>query len=454
MPTKIARLLAVLLAFMLVAAACGGDDDDGDGDGDDASGETETDGDGSGEAEEIDYEAIGLWDDGPCDESLEPLHVGMMTAFETPVLSLEDQAFALEAAATAFNERGGANGACIEVTTCDDQATLDQAVSCVRDIDEAGVHATINDQGSIGQAEVSQAMADAGIPRIASNVTQDDWDDENAYPLDASGTGVTFLMPQALLDQGITQQGLIRVDLAEFSVFVDLLGGLYPEVDIVADIPVPAGTTDYSQFILGAEDRGAEGVSLPLGEQEAVQVINAAQQLGTDLPIGSSLGSFSHSSVAGFGDFADQMIFVWSFAPATFDIPVYDALRADLAASGEDSLQPENLKASPMRSWIGLYATLEMIRDQNVTEFTRENMTAMLRAAEDVPMLDMFGGADWTPDRNSEGLWSRAGIDTWSTYRWDPAASFNGESGNFVRDGEISFDAVLCGSPFGPPEPC
>ncbi len=58
------------------------------------------------------------------------------------------------------------------------------------------------------------------------------------------------------------------------------------------------------------------------------------------------------------GDFAEQMAFLWSFPPATADLPVYDALRSDLAASGEEALQPENLKASPMRSWIGLYGLL------------------------------------------------------------------------------------------------
>ena len=44
----------------------------------------------------------------------------------------------------------------------------------------------------------------AGIPRVASNVTSDDWDDQNAYPLDASGTGGMFLHPQALIDAGVT----------------------------------------------------------------------------------------------------------------------------------------------------------------------------------------------------------------------------------------------------------
>ena len=85
--------------------------------------------------------------------------------------------------------------------------------------------------------------------------------------------------------------------------------------------------------------------------------------MGTDLLIGSSLGSFSQANVAELGDFAEQMVFLWSFAPATFDLPMYEALRQDLAATGEESLQPANLRADPMRSWIGLYALLYMIRD-------------------------------------------------------------------------------------------
>ena len=114
----------------------------------------------AGGAEEIDYEALGLWDDGPCDEAKPPLKIGLMTVFESPVVSLEDQAIALEVAAEAFNERGGANGGCIEVHTCDDGANVDQAVACVREIDDAGVVATVNDQGTAGQAEVSDSDGD------------------------------------------------------------------------------------------------------------------------------------------------------------------------------------------------------------------------------------------------------------------------------------------------------
>ncbi len=444
MPRTIGRMLAVLLALALVASACSDENKEGGG-----GGETP---DSTAPATDIDYEAIGLWDDGPCDTSKEKLVLGLMTVFESPVLSLKDQATALEASATAFNERGGANGSCIEVHVCDDGGNVDQAVACVREIDQAGVMATVNDQGTAGQAEVSAAMAAAKIPRVASNVVQEDWADPNAYPLDASGTGVTFMMPKGLIEAGADKIGLIRVDLAAASALKGLLEDNFEgEATFPYDAPVPGGTTDFSQFILGAQDAGATGVALALGEQEAIQIVKAGQQLDTDLKIGSSLGTFSHKNVSELGDFSDQMVFLWSYPPATTDLPVYEALRADLAASGEEQLQPENLKASPMRSWIGMYALLRMMRDAKMTEFTREGISAMLNEAKDVPMLDIFGGEDWTPSKEHPGIYKRAGTNHWASYSWDPDAEAPGLEGNFVEEAEFSFDDVLCGSIFGAP---
>jgi ABC-type branched-subunit amino acid transport system substrate-binding protein len=443
MPRAFARMVAVLLAMALVAVGCGGADGDAAG--------------GGAQEVEVDYEAIGLWDDGPCDEARNPLVIGLTTVFESPVVSLRDQATALEAAAEAFNARGGANGACIEVHTCDDGANVDQAVACVREMDRAGVMATVNDEGTAGAPEVSAAMADAGIPRIASSVTFENWDDQNSFPLDASGTGQTFLTPRALIEAGADTIGLIRVDLPNAAALVDLIGDIYADdASFPSDVPVPAGTTDFSQFILGAQDADAEGIMLALGEQEAVQVVRAGQQLGTDMLIGGSLGTFPHGSVSEFGDFADQMVFLSSYPPATVDVPVYEALRQDLAASGDEALQPQNLKTGPMQSWIGLYALIRMIRDAGMNEFSREGISAMVTAAQDIPMLDIFGGEDWTPDTDHGGLFTRAGVNHWAVYRWDADADnpVEGLEGNFVEDATMSFDEVLCGSPVGPPEPC
>jgi ABC-type branched-subunit amino acid transport system substrate-binding protein len=430
----------MLLALTLVAAACADDDEGGGGGGSDGE-----------PSEDIDYEALGLWDEGPCDEAADPLVIGLITTFESPGISLGDQALALEASAEAFNQRGGANGACIEVHNCDEENNADKALACVDEMDQAGVMVTVNDQGLQSQADVSQRFADLGIPRLAGNVTNNDWGDQNAYPLDASGTGSTFLMPQALLDADATELGIIRVG-GGAAAMKGLLTPVYADdgATFVYDAEVAGGTTDFTQFITGAEEAGANGVMLALAEQEALQVVDAAQQLGTELKVGGTLGTFAHSSVAEMGDFAGQMALMWSFPPATADLPVYEALRSDLAAAGEEALETENLKASPMRSWIGLYGLLWMIRDAELTDLSRESIKATIEAAEDVPMLDMFGGEDWTPDTDHPGMFQRAGMNHWATYEWDPDAE--GEfDGNFVEIGEMSFDEVLCGSAFGAP---
>jgi ABC-type branched-subunit amino acid transport system substrate-binding protein len=140
MPKSLGRIFVVLMALSLVTVACSSS---GKGNAGGSNGGTTT----TAAGAKIDYKAIGLWDDGPCDTAKPKLVIGLMTVFQSPLLSLKDQATALTAAAKAFNARGGANGSCIEVHTCDDGANVDQAVACVKTLDKAGVMATVNDQG-------------------------------------------------------------------------------------------------------------------------------------------------------------------------------------------------------------------------------------------------------------------------------------------------------------------
>ena len=121
MSRTLGRTLAVLISLALVAAACGSGDDDDDGG---SSSDTTT----ADSAEPIDYEAIGLWDDGPCDESQAPAEDRAHDGLRVARALAEGPGDALEASAEAFNARGGANGSCIEVTTCDDGGNVDQAV--------------------------------------------------------------------------------------------------------------------------------------------------------------------------------------------------------------------------------------------------------------------------------------------------------------------------------------
>jgi branched-chain amino acid transport system substrate-binding protein len=432
-----------------------GDTADGDTAGDDSADGTVDDGDTSGSDDGgTDLEALGLWDDGPCDASLDPLVVGNISPHESPVLSLIDHVIALEAAAEAFNARGGANGSCIEIVACDDQNNFDQVLSCVGELEDAGVDVTVNDSGTIAQGEVSAALADAGIPRVGGNVSPADWSDQNAYPLAASTTATTLLIPEGLIQQGIDEIAVARVDLPEAAAAISLFDSVYADegATFPADLPVPAGTTDYTQFVLAAQDADAGGMAILLGAQEATQVLRAAEQLGSDLQIGATLGSFSFTEVSELGDAAANMTFVWPFPPATADLPVYEVVRADLASSGEEALEPENAVAGAVLSWIGLYGLLSVIRDAGLTELSGDAIAAALDAASDVPMLGIFGEATWTPALNYDGAFQRIGIDHMTYWSWDPSADWEGDDGNFVLGGEFGVDETLCGSALGAPE--
>jgi ABC-type branched-subunit amino acid transport system substrate-binding protein len=388
----------------------------------------------------------GLWNDGPCDAALPTLKIGLQTVFASGVLTLGDQAVALEASAAAFNERGGANGACIEVITCDDGADPNKAVECVRTLDEAGVVATVNDTTPVAGTDVAAAYAAAGIPRFAISPGQDDYPDLNSYPFTAGGTGVSIMMPQALLDAGVTKIAITRVDIPSATALAGFYQAVFTDngLEVVADLPVPAGTTDYSQFILAAQAAGAEGIAMPIGGQEGIQVLRAGQQLDADLLYSSSTGTFPLSDILSLGEYGERVILNEGFPPAAVDNPVINQIVADLEAnSDEELLQRPNLKASPMRSWIGLYALLQILRADGGTEFTREGVKALIDASGPIDMLGIT--PDWTPATDHEGAFTRAGSGYYSFWKIDAANE------TFVLASEADWDTVICGSPIGGP---
>jgi ABC-type branched-subunit amino acid transport system substrate-binding protein len=390
-------------------------------------------------------EAIGLWDDGPCDASKDELKIGLQTVFASGVLTLQDQAQAIEASAEAFNARGGANGACIKVTTCDDGADPNKAIECVRTLDEAGIAATINDTTSVAGADVSAAYAAAGIPRFAISPGQDDFGDLNSYPFDAGGTGTSLMMPQALIDQGVTKIGVIRVDIPAAAQLAGFIAAVFGDngVEVVADIPVPAGTTDYSQFILAAQAAGAEGVIMPIGGQEGIQILRAGAELDADLLYSSSLGTFPLSDIESLGDYASRVYLNAAIPPAGADLPIVDQLVADLEASGIEALQRPNMKSSPMRSWVGLYALLQILRADGTEDFSRENVKALIEASGPIPMGDLM--PDWTPKLDHAGLWVRTGAGPYAFWAYDAAAKA------MAKTSDAIWDELICGSPIGAP---
>jgi branched-chain amino acid transport system substrate-binding protein len=422
------RLTAWICSFGLVIGACTEDSS-----GDDASASEDE----GGSSESADIERSGLLaDEGPCDEALAPYPIGIMTVFESPVLSLVDQVDAAEASVEAFNGRGGIGGHCMELTTCDTDLDPNGEVDCARQFVDDGIVATVHDTTAANPTGVIETTEPAGLPRIGISPGSDELSASNSFPIGAGGVGTTMIMPAQLARADHTKIAMIHVDTPPIQALRAVLGPMFDAygAELTAMIPVPQGTTDYQQFILAAEDSGATGVMLPLGEAEAVQVIHAAQQLGSDLEFATSLGTFGQADAADLGPFAEQVVFNSELPPVTASLdqwPILGDVIADLSASGKPELQSDQIKSSSFRSWLSVYA-LDQVVEQfgNPDDVSRGAITAAFESATDVEMFDLI--PPWTP-RGGTG----EGILGAVSNPWYYQVTFDTEAGDFAGGDEL-----------------
>ncbi len=459
------KAMGVVCALALVAGACGSDDDASDTGSssasvadtavvadttadtattdttdttDDTADTTDTTADSVADSS---VDAAGLlWDNGECDSSLQEYGLGITAPFETPVLSLIDQVTALEVSAEAFNARGGIAGHCIRITTCDEQGDPNVSLDCARQfVADESIVATINDTTAFNPQGWLDLTVPADLARFALSPGTESMAEAatNSYPFTAGGAGTTFVMAPACTSREFTKVGMINVDTPSIDLLIPVLENVLKShgAEFVGNVPVPAGTTDFQQFVITMEDLGAECVMLPLGENEVLQVLGAADQLDTGLWFSTSSGSTGLAGVRELTNINDQILLNGALPAATGSQERWPALAVlldDLSASGEPQLQPDTLKESPMRSWVGLYAFIRAIEDFGTPDdVSRAAVNTAIRAAQDIDMLGLT--PKWTPNSSvmGSGPFGRVSNPWHFLWTYDPAID------NFVVDDDM-----------------
>ena len=363
----------------------------------------------------------GLTDNGPCDAALPTVDLAITTTFDAGILQLKQQVDASDAAIKAFNSRGGVGGRCMSLASCDDKGDPNIAADCARQTIESGAVATINDTTSAGDTAVSALYVAANMPRVGQSPGTPDLNAAVSYNLGGGGVGTTMMMLPPLLNAGKKKIAAIHVDLPAFAAFLPILekiivagGG-----ELVGTFPVPAGTTNFDQFILAAQDAGADGVFLPLGSELVVPVMKAAGELDVDMLFATSLGSLSEADVIGLGDIAKKMVFNAETPPSTDAAtnPAVAQIIADFKEFGGDTLAADKLKSSGQRSWLAVYAFVTIMSATDTENITRESVVAAMNAATDVPMLGLT--PPWTPNQASPGAFTRISNGAYFTAGWD-----------------------------------
>ena len=249
------RLLAAFVALATFAVACSSDNN-----------KTTSGSSGSGAASSApaaDFVALGGWNDGACSTSQPKVVVGITEPIDTAGVSLKDYVDGTQAAVEAFNKRGGISGRCLDLIVCDGKGDGPTELACARQETEntnmvAGLASTI----TLSEADAYQLFESAGLPQIGAQVTQPGaWNSPVSYEFTMGGSGTLLAGVPALKSVGVTKfvyfvpaSGQIGA-LATFATpMVNALG-----MNLVATIQIPPTAVEFTQFILTAQNAGAEG---------------------------------------------------------------------------------------------------------------------------------------------------------------------------------------------------
>ena len=326
----------------------------------------------------------------------EPVSIGVILPSESSGANFPETLAAVEAGARGVNERGGLNGRELVVEYCNEKNDANQAASCAREMVDKGVIATLATFSNFGKA-IYDVLEPAGIPQLAvAAVTPEDFSNSVSYPIDASllaFVGCGALFPVAADADPIAA---VRFDLdtAGQGVALAQAGAASAGATLSTVSKQPVTVSDMAPAVSDVTSAGAEGVVLVLPEQQSVQLIQTAAQLGEDLAYCHSDAGVSPDALTELGEAAEGFYAVSPYPALSqrSEIAEMDRMFEELAAADEAGVADaaENqIKGGSIRAWLGV-----QVLEEVATGVTGDLTAASFRAALDTAQVSVDGLLD------------------------------------------------------------
>jgi ABC-type branched-subunit amino acid transport system substrate-binding protein len=376
-----------------------------------------------------DFVALGGWKDPACNPSQPKVVVGISAPLDVAGTSLKDYVDGTQAAVAAFNGRGGISGRCLDLKVCDGKGDGPTELSCARQETEdktmvAGLASTfIQSEG-----DAYQLFKSAGLSQIGAQVTQPDaWNSPVSFEFTMGGSGTLLAGMPALKSVGVTKfvifvpaSGQVGALAAFANPLVKALG-----MNLAETIQIPPTAVEFTQFVLAAQNKGAEGGVLALPGNVGGQVIDAADSLNSELKLSSSWGTFSQKGVTELSEaISKNMAFTDAVPPVVAHStrwPIFDVIIDDFKASGKADLAPDSITAQATNGWLSVYALVKVMRDSKATDITRAGVKKAFDQAKNIPMFDLV--PPWTPSKQSTNpIFTGISNPMYWTGHWDTDA--------------------------------
>lgn len=323
--------------------------------------------------------------------------LGVITSVGSGGSNYPDIEVGAKAAVKAINASGGINGKNIEMVFCNTRGEANQAMACAREVDEAGVVATV---GSIDifRPQSFPIIEAAGIPDIGSTSTgaEIDFASPMSFPLHGGNFGSYTALPYAFKEAGAKSMVSASIDLPIGTLQLGFADKVGEEIglDVKPMIKIPAqGITDYSPYVQQIIDSKADAAIVALGPAPLQAFIKAADSLGLEATLAATAFTFGQSEADGVGALADKMLVTAPF-PSVDDrenkgIAEYHKQLDD--AGAEDSVATR--RYAGLNAWLAMHAAAEVAKTID-GDITRESM---IKALESTTDLDLFGLITYSP---------------------------------------------------------
>lgn len=344
-------------------------------------------------------------------QAAEVVKLGIITPKTSATASNPDTGDAFLAAIKAFNKRDGVgvDGLKMKGIVCDTRGDANGEVDCARQMEEEGVVATINDLAYNNPSGVVDVMEAANIPRIALGPTDlSEFGSSVSYPISAGIIANYIGDALGFAEDGNTKITLVRTDAPTGASFRGFVEPLFTAagVEIVGDVALATGATDYAPYVADIQRTGADAALLAIDDTAATQLIAAMAQLNAKIPLGGHPGTFALETLRKYKDITKGTILAESFPfPSKNNVKAFPALKqyfADMKASGKENLQLKNLQTTSFYPWVGILAFVNLTKDLDT--FTNETVTEALQTAQDVDLLGLT--PPWTPSAPGFGLFT------------------------------------------------
>ena len=393
MTSRWLRLLALLFAFSLIAAACADDSDD-DGAADDAPAATAAD-DGDDMADDDMAAASGddmaddgddmadddmadggddMADDDMADDSDDMAAIDRTgEVIKIGYVNNEGAAFALpefrtggEVAIQFINDNGGINGAMIETEVCLSDGTPESAINCANQLIEADVVLAYMGIEVASEAAIN-LWVEAGIPYISSHAWGVTEQNSPGSVILHSPAGAYAVGPaKTFADLGIDHIAVILEDTPSGNAFMDETSNpimAHHGIEWEGILVDPAAP-DWTAAIATAQAAGVDGVWGQLTEPGCIGMVSAAAASGYDKPVFAGSCSFYIPILgpAAIGTYTQSDVFFPStaeFAPPEIQAQIAEYVELMTAAGYEDHI--EGFAVAPYTAWRAMEIILERI---------------------------------------------------------------------------------------------